>query len=80
MLLLPSSHCRTAFHAALQFDPESLPILPARFDRYLLFAVAIVMFRILFASLRSVDIVDRRRSLLHSRSSFMSVVSLSIFG
>ncbi len=80
LLLLPSSHCRIAFHGALQFDPESSPILSARFDRYLLFAVAIVMFHILFASLSSVDFVNRCCSLLHSRSSFSSVVTLSIVG
>ncbi len=51
LILFPSLHSRTAFHAALLFVLASLPILFASLDMYDSFASAIMMLHILLASL-----------------------------
>ena len=78
--MFPSSHCLTYFHEFLHFGPDSPPISSASLARYLLFASATVMFRILLASLSCSVSLFRVISLLHSLISFRRLVAASMVG
>ncbi len=53
LILFPSLHSHTAFHAALLFVPASLAIVSVSLDMYDSFASAITMLHIFLASLSS---------------------------